>query len=368
MYTYFQSAQSRLYRNVFIIKLTKLPVTERYPNVCLFFKGGGTVPNTLTTPCRATSNVRRLTSFLRSLIFTSNFHFTPTDTLRYVSDTTPALFHTPEKDQRVAERQRSLKNSSVRSSPLFEFNRHERQRESLLPIFKMTPHMNQNAILASLKSQKSFIGSSAPTNVRSSFYPRITYVPILFQGNLSNQPAGVTPLHSSSHIHQPQQQHTILSTHTYNRENILAAEALLSLVSDQRVLQSTNQGNCCVQMQSPASEPMQSEHSQRHQDEKLQCYISRVVRSCGKHDNRTSTAVAATTSATTRSKVPECDVCGKTFSHNSNLRRHMLVHTQIRRFKCNDCGKVNIPAVHKICQIMYCISLHSVVHLMKNNT
>ncbi|TGZ62538.1 hypothetical protein CRM22_007384 [Opisthorchis felineus] len=39
------------------------------------------------------------------------------------------------------------------------------------------------------------------------------------------------------------------------------------------------------------------------------------------------------------SKENTCDICGKSFSWLSNLRRHAVVHTNLRNYKCEFCSK-----------------------------
>jgi DNA-directed RNA polymerase subunit RPC12/RpoP len=47
-----------------------------------------------------------------------------------------------------------------------------------------------------------------------------------------------------------------------------------------------------------------------------------------------------------RNGVPECGICGKNFSHLGNLRRHIVSHTQDRRYNCRDCGKKFLQRSH----------------------
>lgn len=40
-----------------------------------------------------------------------------------------------------------------------------------------------------------------------------------------------------------------------------------------------------------------------------------------------------------RKKKFECDVCGKSFSWNSNLKQHKVIHTGEKKFECDICGR-----------------------------
>jgi KRAB domain-containing zinc finger protein len=38
-------------------------------------------------------------------------------------------------------------------------------------------------------------------------------------------------------------------------------------------------------------------------------------------------------------KLEKCDICGKGFSQNYNLRTHIKTHTADKPYKCDVCGK-----------------------------
>jgi uncharacterized Zn-finger protein len=39
----------------------------------------------------------------------------------------------------------------------------------------------------------------------------------------------------------------------------------------------------------------------------------------------------------------KCDVCGRVFSQNSHLQRHIRIHTGDKPYKCDICGRVFSP-------------------------
>jgi uncharacterized Zn-finger protein len=46
------------------------------------------------------------------------------------------------------------------------------------------------------------------------------------------------------------------------------------------------------------------------------------------------------------SKKPVCAVCNKTFSNNSSLKKHSLVHSAVKPFLCDLCGKGFLQMKH----------------------
>lgn len=74
-------------------------------------------------------------------------------------------------------------------------------------------------------------------------------------------------------------------------------------------------------------------------------------------------SIAITRSASGLAKKPLCSVCGKTFTLESHLRRHMMIHTRLRLHECKICKQLfsrkdhlrsHVSRIHITCKCLYC--------------
>ena len=61
------------------------------------------------------------------------------------------------------------------------------------------------------------------------------------------------------------------------------------------------------------------------------------------HDNKAAqsgTSQFKSIKSTTENTKLKCEICGKTFSNASHLKRHQVLHSGVKNYECNTCGKL----------------------------